>query len=90
MASEKRSVSSADQEKAGKKTGEMYVDKERLHLGVSFQKVPDSMQGTHTHTPNTYSQNPGLRLVSYLYLFSGLSLAAQLVKNPPAKQETWV
>ena len=68
----------------------MYVDKERLHLGVSFQKVPDSMQGTHTHTPNTYSQNPGLRLVSYLYLFSGLSLAAQLVKNPPAKQETWL
>ena len=92
MASEKRSISLADQEKAGKKTGEMYVDKERLHLGVSFQKVPDSMQGTHTHThpPNTYSQNPGLRLVSYSYLFSGLSLAAQLVKNLPAKQETRV
>ena len=39
--------------------GQMYVDKERLHLGVSFQQVPDGMQGihthTHTHTPQTHT-----------------------------------
>ena len=75
VASEKRSVKSADQEKAGKKWGKcMWTKKDSTWESVFSKSLMACKVHTHTHTPNTYSQNPGLTLGSYLYLFSGLPL----------------
>ena len=64
-----------------------------IHLTVGF---PDSSVGKESACIAGYlGQIPGLRRssgegIGYLLKYLGASLLAQLVKNPPAKQETWL